>query len=199
MRCPATVSLVSVTLVVFAGEALLGWLCPGTGLESWLWNTPLLVRERLHLWQPLTANFVHGNVLHLGVDVFFLVWLGPRVERLLGSWRFAVFYLAAGVFAYAFYDLAALAMPPQRTTGGASACVLALLTVYVLAFPRSEVPLFGFVRLPVWWILLLFVLSDGASLALEVGTRGWVNNLVHLAGAAFGLGYWFLWARRRVP
>ena len=198
MTFPATLLLVGVTLAGFAAEPLLAWLRPGFGLEAWLWNTPLLVRERLYLWQPLTANFVHGSILHLGVNVFFLVWLGPRVEDLLGSRRFLVFYLAAGSFAYAFYDLVAVVVPPQRTTGGASACILALLTVHVLAFPRHEVPFFGFVRLPLWWILMLFVLSDGASLAWQGGTQGWVNNVAHLAGVAFGLGYWGLYPRRRV-
>jgi membrane associated rhomboid family serine protease len=146
------------------------------------------VTRKLWLWQLLTANFVHAGLVHLGVNLFFLVWLGPRLERAVGSRRFALFYLAAGVFAYGFYDLAAAALGDARTTGGASASVLALLTLHALRFPDYVVPLFAFVRVPLWWILLLFVVSDVSSLGFE--ETAWVNNLVHLGGIGFALLWW---------
>jgi membrane associated rhomboid family serine protease len=185
---PACAGFAAANLAVFALERALAVMAPGFGTEAWIWNTPPLVTRKLWLWQLLTANFVHAGLVHLGVNLFFLVWLGPRLERAVGSRRFALFYLAAGVFAYGFYDLAAAALGDARTTGGASASVLALLTLHALRFPDYVVPLFAFVRVPLWWILLLFVVSDVSSLGFE--ETAWVNNLVHLGGIGFALLWW---------
>jgi membrane associated rhomboid family serine protease len=188
--------VVGASLAVFAFERALAVMAPGFGTEAWLWNTPPLVTGRLWLWQLVTASFVHAGLVHLGVNLFFVVWLGPRLEAWLGSLRFALFYLAAGAFAYALYDLTALALGDARTTGGASASVLAVLTLHALRFPDYEVRLYGLLRVPLWWILLLFVLSDASSLVLERETA-WVNNTVHLGGIAFALVYWRATGRQR--
>jgi membrane associated rhomboid family serine protease len=193
---PATLCFVAANLAVFAFERALLLLSPGVGTEAWLWNTPPLVTGRLFLWQILTASFVHGGWLHLGVNLFFVVWLGPRLERELGSARFAIFYLAAGVFAYALYDLGAAAIGDARTTGGASANALALLTLHALRFPDYAVRLYGLVRVPLAWILFLFVVSDASSLFFE--ETAWVNNFVHLGGIGFALLYWIAVERQRV-
>ena len=193
---PACTFVVGANLAVFALERALAAVAPQVGTEAWLWNTPPLVTEQLRLWQILTASFVHAGLVHLAVNLFFVVWLGPRLEAWLGSLRFALFYLAAGAFAYAFYDLAALALGDARTTGGASASVLAVLTLHALRFPDHEVRLYGLLRVPLWWILILFVLSDASSLVLE-REAAWVNNTVHLGGIAFALVYWRSYGRRR--
>ena len=193
---PACTLVVAANLAVFAFERALAVAAPHVGTEAWLWNTPPLVTQRLWLWQVVTANFVHAGLLHLGVNLFFVVWLGPRLEGALGSLRFALFYLGAGVFAYAFYDVASAAIGDARTTGGASASVLALLTLHALRFPRFEVRLYGVLRVPLWWILMLFVISDVSSLTFE--ETAWVNNLVHLGGIGFALVYWTAYERRRI-
>jgi membrane associated rhomboid family serine protease len=192
---PACALLVVANLAVFASERALAVAAPRVGTEAWLWNTPPLVTGRLWLWQLVTAGFVHAGIVHLGVNLFFVIWLGPGLEAWLGSLRFALFYLAAGVFAYGFYDVAAAAIGDARTTGGASGSVLALLTLHVLSFPGYEVRLYGLLRVPLAWILLLFVVSDASSLAFE--ETAWVNNLVHLGGIGFALIWWWAGGRRR--
>ena len=51
------------------------------------------------LLAPITYQFLHGGWLHLGVNMFSLAAFGAPVERLLGSRRFVLFYLSAGVVA----------------------------------------------------------------------------------------------------
>jgi membrane associated rhomboid family serine protease len=193
---PACASLAALCVAVFAFERAFAAAVPGAGTEAWLWNTPPLVTERLWLWQLLTASFVHAGPAHLAVNLFFLIWLGPRLEAALGSLRFALFYLGAGVFAYGCYDVAAAAIGDARTTGGASASALALLTLHVLRDPGAVVRLYGVLRFPLWWILLLFVVSDASSLFSQ--ETAWVNNLVHLGGIGFALAWWTLYEGRRV-
>jgi membrane associated rhomboid family serine protease len=48
---------------------------------------------------PFTYQFLHGNWLHLGINMVSLAAFGAPVERLLGIPRFVAFYLSAGIVA----------------------------------------------------------------------------------------------------
>lgn len=49
-------------------------------------------------WRFLTPAFLHGNIWHLGCNMYALWVMGPVVETLLGKWRYLALYLlsAAG-------------------------------------------------------------------------------------------------------
>ncbi len=52
-----------------------------------------------HRWETLlTSCFLHFGLLHIGFNMVALRQVGPFVERLVGSGRFALLYLATGVF-----------------------------------------------------------------------------------------------------
>lgn len=132
------------------------------------------------------------------MNLFFVLWLGPGLERILGSWRFALFYISAGMFAYTVYDLGARAnvLPTWGETVGASGCVLAVVTLYALHFPQENVHLYGVLRVPFWFILSVFVVSDVSSLLWHDGIPG-INNAVHLGGVCFAAAYWLLLSKHR--
>ncbi len=167
----------------------------GRTVRHILSNTPHLVTHELWLWQTLTANFIHNGFVHLAINTFFLVWLGPPLERFLGSRRFVLFYLGTGVLAYATYDVYASFSAAPGTTAGASGCVLGLVVLYTLCFPKRVIRLYGLFQVPFRWIVLLLVLSDLSSLFWGDGIP-WINNVVHLGGAACGAGGWYLLGRR---
>jgi membrane associated rhomboid family serine protease len=52
---------------------------------------------RLELWRLITFQFLHANIIHLGMNMVGLYIFGPMVERHLGSARFLRFYLICGV------------------------------------------------------------------------------------------------------
>ena len=194
---PATATIASLNVMIFAFPLLLGGTFPEIHrvLGHILWNTPRLVREDLYLWQLITANFVHTGPIHLSINMLFVLWFGARLERLLGTGRFVFFYLVTGIFAHAVYDLGAPIFGSWSTTGGASGCVLGILALHALCFPRYNVDLFGFLRVRFWWIVALFIISDISSF-FPLGGIPWINHIVHLSGALFGLAYWFLFVRR---
>ena len=194
---PATAIIVLLNVIIFALPLLLGGTFPAIHrvVGQAFWNTPRLVREDLHLWQLITANFVHTGPIHLFVNMLFVLWFGSRLEQLLGARRFACFYLAAGVFALAVYDFGAPILGGWDKTGGASGCVLGVLALHALCFPRYDVNLYGLIRVRFWWIVMLFVISD-ISAFFPPGGIPWINNIGHLSGAAFGAAYWFLFARK---
>lgn len=70
-------------------------------------------------WRLLTHAFLHGGLLHLLFNLHTLIWLGPPLERSLGSIRFAIVYLVSalggGIAVCLLYD------PRQPVVGGSGA------------------------------------------------------------------------------
>src|SRR3954453_17750905 len=48
-------------------------------------------------WRFITPMFVHIDILHLVMNMFSLLILGPFVEKLYGSAKFVVFYVLTGI------------------------------------------------------------------------------------------------------
>src|SRR5262249_57826104 len=74
-------------------------------------------------WRLITAAFLHANILHLGLNMLALVWLGGPVERYLGHLQYLALYLVSGLAGSAGALLAA----PTSPTVGASGAIFGLL------------------------------------------------------------------------
>ena len=48
-------------------------------------------------WRFITPMFIHIDVLHLFMNMFSLLILGPFVEKLYGSAKFVVFWVVTGI------------------------------------------------------------------------------------------------------
>jgi membrane associated rhomboid family serine protease len=55
-----------------------------------------LIQDGEH-WRLLTHAFLHGGIIHLAFNTFFLIQIGPMLERRLGSVKFGVLYLISAV------------------------------------------------------------------------------------------------------
>jgi membrane associated rhomboid family serine protease len=66
-------------------------------LVKWGSNLPRMTLGAGEWWRLLTSAFVHGNLLHLAMNMFALWQAGQLVERIFGSLRFAGLYLLAAV------------------------------------------------------------------------------------------------------
>jgi len=88
-------------------------------------------------WRLVSAMFLHGSLIHLAFNGYALYILGPDVERMYGTARFAAIYFGAGlagsVASYAFGDIAAPAI-------GASGAIFGLMGgLGAFAFSSREV------------------------------------------------------------
>lgn len=97
----ATQMLVSCNIGVFLAMVLLtGWqsiLFPDLeNLMSWgaLYGPDALYGE---YWRMFTSMFLHAGILHLGMNMYVLWFVGQIVERLFGAKKFLVIYLLAGI------------------------------------------------------------------------------------------------------
>jgi membrane associated rhomboid family serine protease len=145
--------------------------------------------------------FVHGDVLHLAGNLWFLWVFGQRLENAMGSLRFLGFYLLSGLAAAA----AQLAADPSSVIPmiGASGAIAGVLGGYARQFPRARVRTLVFLilifvwTLPAWWLLGVWFL--GQILSAAGGGPG-VAWFAHVGGFAFGfLAVRFFVPRRRAP
>lgn len=74
-------------------------------------------------WRLLTAAFLHANVLHIGLNMLAVGWLGVPVERFIGHTRYLALYLVSGLAGSA----GALVATPTGLTVGASGAIFGIL------------------------------------------------------------------------
>ena len=98
----------------------------------------------------LTNTFLHGGWLHIIFNMWTLYIFGPALEDRLGSVRFAILYLLAGVAASATHALFnASSMVPAL---GASGAIAGVIAAYAVRFPYAWVR----ILVPIVFIPLFF-------------------------------------------
>lgn len=146
-------------------------------------------------WRLIAPMFIHVNVIHLIVNMYSLMIVGPFVEKLYGSAKFTFFWVLTGI---AGLVASYLAVRPHLATGplarfifksqdvpsaGASGALFGLvgvLFVFGIKF-RKELPegfkrAFGTGLLPII-LINLFIGFIG---------RGFIDNAAHLGGLLAG-------------
>jgi membrane associated rhomboid family serine protease len=194
-------AIVAVNVLVF-----LAWQMTGTDetirrfmAENFLVSTVHL--QAGHVWTLLTSVFSHSDLWHILINMFVLWSFGSIMERLLGSARFAAFYLASGVFASAAHCAVSALMGRGQTAAlGASGAVAAVLMAYALTFPKHRILLFGVVPMPALGGVLLFVGFDIWGLIAQGQGGGLpIGHGAHLGGALAGAVFWWLQMRGGPP
>lgn len=125
----------------------------------------------------ITSMFLHADIIHLGMNMFFLFITGDGVERELGSSRFLALYLACGVIAGLFHSY--LNSTSAIPTIGASGAIFGIIAAFAILFPfRWLITLFGFIPIPLPAIIFVFItiLTETAYVA-----SGVVENVAHTA------------------
>lgn len=141
--------------------------------ETWQWWFPA---------RALTSAWLHGGVMHIAMNMWFLWVFGDNIEQRLGLWRYIAFYIASALGAV----VAQVASNPAGAVPmvGASGAVSGVLGAYIRLFPRARVlglvPI-GFVFLTVQWSALMFI---GMWFVLQA------VNAIALAGVPSGTAWW---------
>ncbi len=147
---------------------------------------------QLELTQFFTYQFLHGDLMHLLGNMWFLWLFGNSVNSKMGHLPYLLFYLAAGVFSgMGFVSTASL----LDTCIGASGAIAGVTTAYLVLFPHSRVTvLYWFWLIGVWHIRALYVIVlkiivyDNILMPSLSGGGGAVQVAysAHLAGYLFG-------------
>jgi rhomboid protease GluP len=118
-RTPVTWLLVTANVGLFAAMAIThGRLFHFTPHILVTWGGGLAPRAfGEQWWRAGSYMFLHRDLAHLAGNLFFLLLIASLVERLLGSWRFALAYLFAGLGG----GLLAMGTMPQGVVVGSDA------------------------------------------------------------------------------
>jgi membrane associated rhomboid family serine protease len=137
-------------------------------------------------WRMLTAAFLHGNLIHLGMNMLMLWWIGGPVEEALGRGRFIALYVVSALAGSA----GALLISPNNFTVGASGAIFGILGA-ALVFERQGLHVLGGSALSI--IVLNLVLTFAVP---NISIGGHIGGLVGgalcgLALSRFGRGHAF--------
>jgi membrane associated rhomboid family serine protease len=147
-----------------------------------------------------TYQFMHSGFIHIIGNMFFLLLFGSVLEPLIGGLAIFCLYLLSGASGAAlFLGLAAETTAPLI---GASGAVSGLMACFALIYWNRPVRFFywllpirsymGFIFLPAWVVLIMWVLSDIAGYWSGLAEIGGVAYTAHLGGTITGLAVGWL-------
>ncbi len=191
-------SIIAVNVLVFLWQFTQGSYIEQAlfyfGIVPARYSNPELAVHFTHLEQVLpflTSMFLHGGILHILGNMWFLYIFGDNIEDRIGHFRYLIFYLLCGVAAGVIHLLTNWGS--EIPTIGASGAIAGVMGGYVLLFPRAKVltlvPIFfffqffeipAFVFLGYW--LLIQIMSGSASRSDVGGVAWWAHIGGFLAG-----------------
>jgi membrane associated rhomboid family serine protease len=149
-------------------------------------------------WMTLfTCMFLHGSLMHIIGNMWFLVIFGDNVEDRFGHVPFLLMYLLSGLAA----SLLQIASGPESAipTVGASGAIAGVMGAYLLLYPHSRVV--TLVPLGIIWQTMLlpgpvflgiWFLFQFVSAAFTPADIGGVAFWAHVGGfvAGLALAWW---------
>lgn len=151
------------------------------------WVTQLMLTSaRPGLWQFVSYAFLHGGLLHIIGNMFFLYLFGNNVNDKLGHVGYLCFYLAGAVFSGIGH-----ALMSNTPVLGASGAVAAVTGAYLVLFPQTLITV-------IYWLFIFIGTTELPALYFIVFKMIFVDNIIvritpnvaydaHLAGYAFGI------------
>lgn len=179
----AVYSLIGVNVVVWLLMVLRGapWIdtTPVSMLVDWGGNAAVLAHDG-QWWRMLTATFLHGNFLHLAMNMVVLLMLGSKLEWFLGPRNFLLVYFGAGLLGSA----ASLHFAAQATVSvGASGAVFGVAGALLVIVLRNHEHLPAEIRQS--------LMADAGFMVGFSLLRGFraenIDNAAHVGGLIGGL------------
>lgn len=151
-------------------------------------DLPLLIGSKIsqlivdgQLWRLITPVLLHGDILHIGFNMYAVYIIGPRLESFYGRWRYLALYLlsALGGNILSFWLTSGLSV-------GASTAVFGMVAAEGVLFYQNR-GLFGARARQMLSNTVFIVVVN-----LALGLRGGIDNWGHLGGLITGLAFaWF--------
>ncbi|MEM1060511.1 MAG: rhomboid family intramembrane serine protease [Verrucomicrobiota bacterium] len=187
-RSPATWFIVATTVISYFVQLYYVF-----GLDSLAYDRLLAYNaasfERGDWWQIWTYAWLHAEVmpLHIIINLWMIILLGPVLERTIGTLRFVVLYLLAAPASVLAFDL--FQNDNTITLVGASGCAFALLAAVSVLYPTRRIGVLLFFILPLRMRLATFtiVICAAEAVMLAFGWLSFIAHAAHLGGAAAGL------------
>ena len=139
----ATYVLIGINVLLFLGSGAGGSFLTGSSsgggnkafFDLGLWGPAVADGE---WWRIVTSGFLHSGLIHIGLNMYILYWLGSMLEPALGHARFVALYFASLIAG----SFGALLLSPDKFTVGASGAVFGLMgAAFVMQRARGINPM----------------------------------------------------------
>ena len=131
-----------------------------SGEKSFLFRSfglvPALVWQKFKFWQLLTYLFIHGDWLHVLLNMFMLWVCGKDLETQWGRKYFFIFYFICGIgsgIITVLFDIHSI-----TPIVGASGAIYGLLVAYGFTYPNRILLLYGLFPIKAKYMVLGLVL-----------------------------------------
>jgi rhomboid protease GluP len=173
-----TYVLFGVNVLVFLVDSIMGLIGIGDQGTSLLTLVGMKNNDEIiqgQLWRFVTPLFLHGSLLHIGFNSYFLYIFGRQVERLYGSTRFLIVYLLSGITGSLFSFL----FSPNNSIG-ASGALFGLMGAWLSLLYLNR-RLLSNTNRAIQSILTVIVIN------LLIGLTPGIDNWAHLGGLVGGV------------
>ncbi len=158
------------------------------------WNilfglVPVLINQKLMVWQFFTYMFLHGGFGHILFNMFALWMFGTELEYNWGTRDFLKYYFTCGigggllVWITSMFGFSSYMIP----TIGASGAIFGILVAYGMMWPDRLIFIFGVLPMKALHFVLIFGALDllnGLS-----GSGGGIAYFCHVGGGVTGFIY----------
>lgn len=155
-----------------------------------LMMNPYAIKNKQQYYRFLTSGFIHGNHIHLIVNMFSFYFFGIAIERVFSI----LFDDAGGVYFITLYLMAIIVsdLPtyfkhknnPNYNSLGASGGVAAMIFAFILFMPLQKIYLYAVVGIPGFIVGILYL---AFSWYQGKKSNDNINHDAHLYGSLFGL------------
>jgi membrane associated rhomboid family serine protease len=166
-QSPVTIALIAINVLVFLAELFEGGdFANGTGNTIYYHGAlfgPLVANG--DWWRIVTAAFLHYGPFHLAMNMWGLYVGGVLLERLIGSWRFALLYLVSGVAG----SVGALLLSFNGVTVGASGAIFGIFGALLVLERRGVIATQGQILTVIILNLVFTFAVPGISIGGHLG------------------------------
>src|ERR1044071_447440 len=169
---PVTTALLAINIVAFLLQQVPGLKVTDLGVNY----GPLTISGEY--WRLFTAGFLHGGIIHIGLNMWCLFSLGRLSERLFGKWQTFAIYMVTGVGG----ALLSIAYKPQHGELGASGAIFGLVGAVLAGVKFGDLNIsVGEKRAIVSSVVTFAVIN------FILGMSGNIDNMCHFGGFVSGL------------
>ncbi|MDX2250213.1 MAG: rhomboid family intramembrane serine protease [Bacteroidia bacterium] len=153
----------------------------------------LIYRE---YWRVLTSGFIHGNYLHMLMNMVTFYFFSFILEHRLGHWQFLTLYVLGLVLSNLYVVVRYRRDTSYEGTVGASGAISAVVLSTVICNPylKFGLPIISekwpILQLPGYLVAIAFMIYSLVSMFRKSEMN--INHAAHLWGALAGIALTFL-------
>lgn len=180
-------TFLALIVLTFVAQIVVGIVAPELSRSLFV----LTSEHPFYVWTWVTSVFAHGDVVHLFGNAIVLFFFGPVLERKIGSKRFGLLFVGAGMVA-GLSQIASGILIGNPVLGvlGASGGIMAVLAVLSVLNPDLKVYLYFILPIPIWVLTIGYAALSVLGVVSDFSVLGGnVAHLAHLTGLFIGAVY----------